>query len=185
MDNILSLNQYQHRANKKARYPNLGNNITYPVLGLVGEVGEIKEIWDKIGINESFKDNEEFLLEFGDVLWYISSLARELGYSLTELLFKEHYYITSFKGLSEVINTQFVGEEDISDFVDKLITKTFLLCNSLKKIHRDYSGLVNKQNSETLVKILFDIFLLWANLLTQYEIDLDYVAELNLKKLNA
>ena len=35
----MELNEYQAAAKKTAVYPNAGNNIIYPTLGLVGEAG--------------------------------------------------------------------------------------------------------------------------------------------------
>jgi len=39
----LTFNDYQKRARETAIYPNLGNNIVYPTLGISGEAGEIAE----------------------------------------------------------------------------------------------------------------------------------------------
>ena len=55
--------------------------------GLVGEAGEVAEklkkiIRDKDGIL-SEEDKKEIIKEFGDVLWYISSLALYLGVPLS------------------------------------------------------------------------------------------------------
>ena len=67
-------------------YPNKGNNFIYPVLGLCGESGEIAEkikkvIRDEGGVASDLK-KEEIKKELGDVLWYISQIATELGLSL-------------------------------------------------------------------------------------------------------
>ena len=67
-------------------YPNKDNNFIYPVLGLCGESGEIAEkikkvIRDEGGIVSEHK-REEIKKELGDVLWYISQIATELGLSL-------------------------------------------------------------------------------------------------------
>lgn len=59
------------------------------VLGLVGEAGEtadkIKKILrDKDGV-VSDEDGELVVKELGDVLWYIASISRYLGVSLSEV----------------------------------------------------------------------------------------------------
>lgn len=85
--------EYQLAADNTARYPEVGTGsigaITYPVLGLNGEAGEVAEkvkkiIRDKDGVLDQ-TDVDEILKEAGDVLWYLASLASELGYSLEEV----------------------------------------------------------------------------------------------------
>ena len=85
----MELNHYQRESRKTALYPDVGSNVIYPTLGLVGEAGEVadkvkKVLRDKKGVfNEKSKD--EIKYELGDVLWYISQLASELGYELDDL----------------------------------------------------------------------------------------------------
>ncbi len=80
---------YQKESRKTAAYPSIGYNFIYPTLGLAGEAGEVVEkikklIRDKNGaIDEKVK--QEITKELGDVLWYLSQLATELGLSLDEI----------------------------------------------------------------------------------------------------
>ena len=81
--------QYQEIASTTAIYPNRGNNMVYPVLGLVGEAGEVAEklkkiIRDKDG-KFSQEDKELFQKELGDVLWYISAICGEMGLKLQDV----------------------------------------------------------------------------------------------------
>ena len=80
---------YQKNARETAQYPNLGSNIIYQTLGLVGEAGEVAEklkkvIRDKNGI---FDDKSKIGIkrELGDVLWYISNLCTELDFKLEDV----------------------------------------------------------------------------------------------------
>ena len=82
----MTFEEYQKESRKTALYPNKDNNFIYPVLGLCGESGEIAEkikkvIRDEGGIVSEHK-KEEIKKELGDVLWYISQIATELGLSL-------------------------------------------------------------------------------------------------------
>ena len=83
------LNDYQQQSRQTARYPDAGNNLIYPTLGLTGEAGEVadkvkKLIRDRGGVvDERF--TEDVALELGDVLWYVAQLAQELGYDLEEV----------------------------------------------------------------------------------------------------
>ena len=85
----MEFNQYQEEARKSAIYPNKGNNFIYPTLGLAGETGEVAEkikkiIRDSDGIVSEEK-KAELAKELGDVLWYISNLAEELGLKLEDV----------------------------------------------------------------------------------------------------
>jgi len=86
----MELNKYQEFVQTTAAYPNRGDNIIYPVLGLCGEAGEvsekIKKLWRDDSITEGNKipseKKLEIVKELGDVLWYVASIASEIGYSL-------------------------------------------------------------------------------------------------------
>jgi NTP pyrophosphatase (non-canonical NTP hydrolase) len=85
----MTFNEYQKEARKTAIYPNIGDNLVYPTLGLVGEAGEIAEkikkiIRDNDGIVSEEKRGE-IAKELGDVLWYLSQLANEMGFGLNEI----------------------------------------------------------------------------------------------------
>ena len=85
----MELNHYQCESRKTAIYPDLGQNPIYPTLGLVGESGEVadkvkKILRDKKGVFD-MPSKEEIKLELGDVLWYVSQLASELGYELDQI----------------------------------------------------------------------------------------------------
>ncbi len=82
----MPLNDYQSLAQETAVYPGKGENLNYPIHGLNGEAGEVadkfkKIIRDKGGIMSS-DDSESIAKELGDVLWYVSEIAFELGYTL-------------------------------------------------------------------------------------------------------
>ena len=78
---------YQVEARKTAIYPNLGNNLWYPALGLAGEAGEVAEKVKKIYRDDSGTVNEDkrskLYFELGDILWYVANMATELGLSLS------------------------------------------------------------------------------------------------------
>ena len=85
----MKFEEYQKKSRETAIYPNKGNNFIYPVLGLVGESGEVAEKVKKIlrdnqGIIEEEK-RQEIKKELGDVLWYVAQIATELNLSLDEI----------------------------------------------------------------------------------------------------
>ncbi len=85
----MNFKEYQEKSRKTAKYPDAGKNYIYPTLGLAGEAGEVAEkikkvIRDKGGqVNQETQD--EIRKELGDVLWYVSQLATELGLSMDDI----------------------------------------------------------------------------------------------------
>lgn len=85
--NPLTLDEYQEAARATAVYPTGDATIPpgmYPALGLAGEAGEvaekIKKYW-RDGLD--FVETQRALVkELGDVLWYVSQLARDWDISL-------------------------------------------------------------------------------------------------------
>lgn len=85
----MNFDEYQEKSRKTALYPDKDNNFVYPTLGLSGEAGEVAEkikkvIRDKGGIIDD-ETREAIKKELGDVLWYVSQLATELGLSVDEI----------------------------------------------------------------------------------------------------
>jgi NTP pyrophosphatase (non-canonical NTP hydrolase) len=84
----MELNDYQQQATTFAKYPkDIG--ITYCTLGLCGEAGEVAEKLKKVirdgNSNLTYEKSQDILKELGDVLWYISQLSRELGFTMEEV----------------------------------------------------------------------------------------------------
>lgn len=84
------LKKFQQLIEDTALYPMRGNNITYPALGLCGEAGEVAEKVKKIVRDQDgvlTEDNKKAILkELGDVSWYLTAMASELGYTLDDVL---------------------------------------------------------------------------------------------------
>jgi NTP pyrophosphatase (non-canonical NTP hydrolase) len=84
----MEINEYQEKAMKTAIY-GMGYAVNYPILGLVGEAGELANKYKKI-----LRDNGGVLTpeksvalidELGDVFWYGAALARDLGVTLQDV----------------------------------------------------------------------------------------------------
>ena len=86
---IMNFEEYQSEASRTALYPNRMTNLEYPTLGLAGEAGEVANIVKKIQRDFGGKITDEIRAklrdELGDVLWYISACADELGLTLGEI----------------------------------------------------------------------------------------------------
>jgi NTP pyrophosphatase (non-canonical NTP hydrolase) len=88
-DEVMNFDEYQSEAKETAHYPRRLQNLEYPTLGLTGEAGEVANIVKKIQRDHGGVLNDEIRLqikdELGDVLWYISACADELGITLSEI----------------------------------------------------------------------------------------------------
>jgi NTP pyrophosphatase (non-canonical NTP hydrolase) len=86
---LMEFNDYQRQARQTAMYPDLGQNLQYPTLGLCGEAGEVAEKVKKIMRDRGGVCTEEDRLaiarELGDCLWYVANLATELGWDLSAI----------------------------------------------------------------------------------------------------
>jgi NTP pyrophosphatase (non-canonical NTP hydrolase) len=85
----MNFEKYQHEASQTALYPRRLKNIEYATLGLAGEAGEVANIVKKIQRDFGGEITDEIRAklkdELGDVLWYISACADELGLTLKEI----------------------------------------------------------------------------------------------------
>lgn len=85
----MNFDDYQKKSRKTALYPNVGENFIYPTIGLAGETGEVSEKIKKVIRDKGGKIDDEtremIKKELGDVLWYVSQLASELGISLDDI----------------------------------------------------------------------------------------------------
>jgi len=85
----MELSEYQKKALTTALYPNMASNPYYPALGLGGEVGEVLNKVKKIMRDHDGQVTDEYReilkKELGDVMWYLASMAHELGLDLNEI----------------------------------------------------------------------------------------------------
>ena len=87
IDDLYQFDLYQDAADSTAIYPEKGDNLYYPALGLAGEAGEVCEKIKKIFRDQkgycTEENVEELTKELGDVLWYVSCLATEINIRLS------------------------------------------------------------------------------------------------------
>ena len=85
---IKSFYEYEKLAQQFALYPEAGTGspmaLAYTALGLSGEAGEASEKVKKL-IRDGKFDKSLTLKELGDVLWYLTAMAREMGYDLADV----------------------------------------------------------------------------------------------------
>ena len=85
----MKFSEYQVETGKTAFYPQGMLGFVYCALAIGGETGEIQEKVKKIlrDKNSVISEEDRDLLkkEIGDVLWYLSQFATELGLSLDDV----------------------------------------------------------------------------------------------------
>lgn len=81
----MTLNEYQKEAMTTATF-GAGEKLVYPILGLVGEAGELANKYKKVLRDDSGvlspAVREALKAELGDVLWYVAAVAKDLDTSL-------------------------------------------------------------------------------------------------------
>lgn len=84
----MHLADYQRRAVETAIY-GAGDYVNYPILGLVGEAGELANKYKKVLRDDkgtlTSERRLELISELGDVMWYCAALARDLNIGLDEV----------------------------------------------------------------------------------------------------
>jgi NTP pyrophosphatase (non-canonical NTP hydrolase) len=106
----MTLNEYQERAASTAVYKNAEakdipgsfrtnvNSLAYLALGL-GEAGEVQGKVKKFLRGDNMIGLEDSIIyELGDLLWHISEMSRELGYTLNEVANKNLLRLKVRKG---------------------------------------------------------------------------------------
>jgi NTP pyrophosphatase (non-canonical NTP hydrolase) len=84
----MDFSHYQRFSRRTAGYPREAW-LAYPALGLAGEAGEVAEQAKRIirddGGELTDERREAIARELGDVLWYTTQLASELGLELNDI----------------------------------------------------------------------------------------------------
>jgi len=93
---MTQFNEYLEFVKSMKVYPEK-HAIVYPALGLAGEAGEISEKVKKWLRGDKPLDQDALLKELGDPLWYIASLADDLGYTLQDVVDANVEKLTSRK----------------------------------------------------------------------------------------
>jgi len=85
----MTFDEYQEQSKGTAQYSSFIPPWVYLALGLAGESGEVVDKLKKVVRNKdgvfSPEDKLEIQKEIGDVLWYVSQLCEQLGFSLDEV----------------------------------------------------------------------------------------------------
>ena len=83
----ITANDYQRAALRTAQLDKFGPDelLLNGVMGLTGEAGECIDLVKKMRFQGHELDRDKFLLELGDVAWYLAVAAKGAGFSLSEV----------------------------------------------------------------------------------------------------
>lgn len=93
---VNTFDSYQKFVRSMKLYP-VEYAIIYPTLGISGESGEVAEKVKKCLRGDRELDKLELLKEAGDVLWYLTALTDDLGFTLQDLVNENVKKLTSRK----------------------------------------------------------------------------------------
>jgi NTP pyrophosphatase (non-canonical NTP hydrolase) len=85
----MEFNEYQEKAKSTDQRKSTNDELNrlIPLLGMIGEMGSVaSEHKKRLRDGQSYTTfNEKFKKELGDVLWYISTLAGDMGITLDDV----------------------------------------------------------------------------------------------------
>jgi NTP pyrophosphatase (non-canonical NTP hydrolase) len=113
----MAFEEYQKFVNSTKVYPER-YAITYPALGLSEEAGEVAgKVKKWLRGDTPNLDRDSVKKELGDVLWYVTSLATDLGFSLEEVAIAN---IVKIKMRKETGTLKGSGDNRELEITDKL-----------------------------------------------------------------
>jgi NTP pyrophosphatase (non-canonical NTP hydrolase) len=97
-ENVESLHNYQLFVRSTKVYAE-EHHLIYPVLGLVNEAGEVAGKVKKLMRDDDGQLTQErfddIVSELGDVLWYVTAVADDLGVSISDVFYENFVKIKS------------------------------------------------------------------------------------------
>ena len=170
----MNFSVYQQKALETALYPNIGSNILYPMLGLMGESGEVAEKIKKIIRDDNGVMTRERRAaikgELGDCLWYVATVCAEAGLDMGTL------YLLAQRAVN---NTHIA---DLPRLAFKLSQQTA----HMSMLVEQFVYGPNKGDMDVLAPLSTDITMLFTNMIDlclACSLDIEQVAQSNLEKL--
>lgn len=175
---MLKYEVYSDEVATLAIYPfaNAGNvsAVLYPTLGLNGEAGELLEKVLDLPLLDF--NVTEVLKEAGDVLWYLTRVSVESGYSLSEIV-------------ESVEANKLVGGNDEFTEVIEIILASTRISEKMKKALRDDNGDIHAKMDDARREAIRDDLVKIAEHLIRFSLSLgsslEEIAVINLEKLNS
>ncbi len=178
----MDFDEYQRMALTTAMYPNRGDNLAYPSLGLAGESGEICEkIGGKAEPGWSDRDRKALAKELGDVLWYVALVADEIGESLNQvaLIHCKDCRIDAYQ--AETLAA--CGRIGLANPALGLAGQSGKVCDKVKKMFRDDGSVLTDLRRMGILTELGSVLRYVSAVATELGESLGKIAEMNAEKL--
>lgn len=159
----MNLTEYQKLSRTTASYP--VDCVTYPILGLCGEIGES---YEKILTSHN---SDEIHKELGDVMWYIAQITTEIKEDLQTLF-----------NLSISTNTLGTDYEFIRDR-DMCIIYASKIAEVGKKIIRDNDGILDDDRKTRIKTNLIPLIYHFNKWISMQHGNMEDVCQINIDKL--
>lgn len=78
---------YQEKVSETAIYP-AEYEMVYPLLGLMGEVGEFCNKYKKVLRDDAEFPEKDIVSELGDILWYLAQTANDFGIEFSDVAYR-------------------------------------------------------------------------------------------------
>lgn len=178
----MDFNHYQAAAKTTAIYPESAK-LSYPLLGLSGEFGEICEKVKKHIRDGRELDKEDLTKELGDVLWYLSAVSSDFDIKLNDVF---DYVVNEYMPADSVLNYDVLKSLLLlSNAIGKLSEE--FVCNDELTMQvsteTDNDAAFAKYQEELRIELLANILFYLIQLITAFELSIDNIADTNLAKL--
>jgi NTP pyrophosphatase (non-canonical NTP hydrolase) len=182
----MEADEYQSEALKTAMCPVIGHPIIYPLLGIVGEMGEVLDkihFYNAPGHTPPWQGSSrgDITKELGDVLWYSSVLADRLGYKLSEVIgFKFLNAYQKSLGITRPLDDR-IGLLPAAE--NQFVSAVGKLSERVKKVFRDNDATFDDGCKTDLMKLLAEVLATLAILSKTLNIEFSVVGRINIDKL--
>ena len=166
--------EYSEKATTTAIYPNSGKNIIYPILGLIGESGEIADKLRYMNSVEDKKVNTEVAKEIGDVYWYINAICFETGLDFADILNRPYLGDN---------NAKYSDLKIVIDCSTELMVISSQFAEKTKKLVRDRNGVVDDKYIEFVDLLLTSVAQCLFDICYRLRVDVKEVLKINIDKL--
>lgn len=170
----MKLDDYQTGAIRTAIYP---ASLTYPALGLCGEIGEL---------TKARGDNVS--KEIGDCLWYVANTAHDANLSMSEVCerkaFSDIRLASIFCG-DKALRRKSVNSLWTCELHEMIWIQAGVVAENVKKTIRDDDGSLQEARRENIRLALKQIVVGLSAIARKYDLNLKTCAEMNLDKLRS
>jgi hypothetical protein len=176
------LKQYSAVAMSFARYPNIGKNIDYPLVGGTEELGELfGKLHTAAEADDTLNDieREQLCLEAGDVFWYFNAFMSEAGIPLERFAALENDCTVPTMTKDSAYHIGAVEHQ-----ATRLMACLGGVCGQIKRLHRDDGDEMTPERREKIFAAGQLFVQQFANVCATADLTFEQVLDANVQKLS-